>query len=360
MKESQIQSILEKLIQEEDLLNCINNIDSIEELYESFHKEDNLPSFSIDYLSRKKMVVAARYIISLIESAQVISTASKNVSLERKERLFPDLVLLCHNKLIIVEIKRSTKTARETLTEMLAYDHEIRNLLPFLSNFEIVFCIVSTDYSTLLNHSVAGLMTWESKQILCLHAKISEKEELELEVHIPPSWTSLGINNFPDSAISTTNIVLYKNSENDNSRDAEAAIFYAASLIAKEGDRNNSHGFVIVWRDSWNYFDGATDYYLIVGFINPYIFLPFAQEMGTIDSSHNPLGQYFIENKDNYLSHYCGEVVQKGIAFLKKYFNAHVEGFSNWIDARSKAHQVYFPMNLMRHRAIPLRVFQES
>jgi hypothetical protein len=329
MKESEIQSILEKLIQEETFLNYVENIDSIEELYESFHQEDKLPSFSIDYLSRKKMIIAANNIISLLGSAQIISTASTNISLERKEKLFPDLVLLCNNKVVILEIKRSVKTARETLTEMLAYDHEIRNLLPFLSNFEIVFCIVATDYSTLLNHSVTGLMTWESKQILCLHAKISEKEELQLEIHIPPSWTSLGMSNFPDSAISTTNIILYKNFASESSKDAEAAIFYAASLIAKEGDRNNSHGFVIVWRDSWNYFDGAEDYHLIVGFINPYIFLPFAQEIGAIDASQSPLGQYFIENKNEYSSHYCGEVVQKGIAFLNKYFQAHVEGFSN-------------------------------
>jgi len=187
MKESEIQSILENLIQEENFLNCIKNIDSIEKLYESLHEEDKLPSFSIDYLSRKKMIVAAKNIVSLLGSAQIITTASKNISLERKEKLFPDLVLFHEEKckLIILEIKRSVKTARETLTEMLAYDHEIRNLLPFLSNFEIVFCIVSTDYSTLLNHSVAGLITWESKQILCLHARNSEKKELELEIHLP-------------------------------------------------------------------------------------------------------------------------------------------------------------------------------
>jgi hypothetical protein len=66
--------------------------------------------------------------------------------------LFPDLVLVSDedNKIIIVEIKRSNQTAREALTELLAYDHEVKNLLPFLSNFEVLFCIISTDYSTLL------------------------------------------------------------------------------------------------------------------------------------------------------------------------------------------------------------------
>lgn len=161
MKESQIQSILENLIQEERLFGHIKNVDSIEKLYESLHDEDSLPSFSIDYFSRKKLISAAKHVVSSLESIQVITTASKNISIDRKEKLFPDLLLLNQEegKIVILEIKRSIKTVRETLAEMLAYDHEVRNFLPFLSNFEMLFCIVSTEYSTLLNHSITGLTT---------------------------------------------------------------------------------------------------------------------------------------------------------------------------------------------------------
>jgi hypothetical protein len=358
MKESQIQAHLEKLIQEERLLSCINNLDAIENLYKSLNSEDCLPSFSLDYFSRKKLISAARNVISSLGSAQIITTASKNISINRKEKLYPDLVLFNEydRKIIVLEIKRSVKTARETLTEMLAYDYEIRNLLPFLSNFEIVFCIVSTEYSTLLNHSVSGLSTWESKQILCLHIQELDEEEMKMEVYIPPAWTSLGMSEFPSTAISVVNIVLYKRSDDESSADAESAIFYAASLIAKEGDRNNSHGFVLIWLDTWGFFEGAADYYIILGFINPYVFLPFAQDIGVIDASQSPIGQYFLENSDSYRSHHCEEVFAKGTTFLEKYFDVRTEGFSNWNNDRAKSHEVYNPTCLLRHRAIPLRV----
>ncbi len=360
MKESQIQSILEKLIQDKRLYSCIKNVDSIEKLYASLHDEDFLPSFSIDYFSRKKLISAAKNVVSSLKSVQVITTASKNISMDRKEKLFPDLVLFNQEegKLIILEIKRSVKTVRETLTEMLAYDHEIRNFLPFLSNFEILFCIVSTEYSTLLNHSITGLTTWESKQILCLYVEESEKEELQIEIYIPPAWTSLGISDLPSTAISTLNITLYRRSDDEISADAESAVFYAASLIAKDGDRNNSHGFVLIWRDCWNLenFSGSADYHLKLGFINPYVFLPFAQDLGIIDASQSSLGQYFLENADDFHSYYCKEVFEKGLKFLKKHFSVDIEGLSDWNNDRSKPHEVCNPTTLMCHRALPLRV----
>lgn len=309
MKESQIKSISENLIQEKRLFSHIKNVDSIEKLYESLHDEDFLPSFSIDYFSRKKLISAAKHVVSSLESVQIITTASKNISIDRKEKLFPDPLLLNQEegKLIVLEIKRSIKTVRETLTEMLTYDHEIRKFLPFLSNFEILFCIVSTEYSTLLNHSITGLTTWESKQILCLYVEESEEEEeLQIEIYIPPAWTSLGISNLPSTAISTLNIVLYKYSDDEVSPNAESAVFYTSSLIAKDGDRNNSHGFVLVWRDCWNLEDltGSAEYHLTVGFINPYVFLPFAHNLRVIDAFQSPLGQYLLENSDDFHSYF--------------------------------------------------------
>ena len=243
---------------------------------------------------------------------------------------------------------------RETLTEMLAYDHEVRNCLPFLSNFEILFCIVSTEYSTLLNHSITGLVTWESKQILCLSVKESE-EDLEIEIYIPPSWTSLGIRDLPSTAISTLKIILYKRSEDVFSPDAESAVLYASSLIAKDGDRNNSHGFVLVWRDCLS-LEYLSEYHLTIGFINPYSLLPFAQNLGTIDVSQSPLGQYFLENADNFSSYDCPEVFERGIKFLEKFFCVEIEGLSNWSNDRSKPHEVLNPTSLMYYRAFPLKV----
>jgi hypothetical protein len=72
-------------------------------------------------------------------------------------------------QVIIVELKKSKQTERQAMTELLAYEHEVKNYFPFLSNLDLCFVLVSTEYSPLLEHSVAALTTWESKQILCLN-----------------------------------------------------------------------------------------------------------------------------------------------------------------------------------------------
>ncbi len=361
MKESQIQSILESLIKEGKFYDRINNIDQIHKRYVSWYKEDYIPSFSIDDLSTRKLLSAANNVLSSLESVEIITTASENFSVDRKERLFPDLILFNQEqeKIIIIELKRSEKTTRETLTEMLAYENEVRHFLPFLSNFEILFCIISTEYPTLLNHSITNLTTWESKQILCLKVQESEDEELSFEVYIPSAWFSLNTNGFPPNAISTFKISLYQRCEEEILPNAEAAVSYAASLIAKEGDRNNSHGFVLIWYDCWNLEDETEsfEYQLMIGLINPYAFLPFAQSLGAIDASQSPFGQYFLENAD-YLSSPCfnEKVIEKGLIFLKKFFRVDIEGFSTWTDERLEPHEVINPMCLMYHRALPLKV----
>ena len=59
---------------------------------------------------------------------------------------------------------------------------------------------------------------------------------MKLKIYYLSAWTSLGITNFPAKAISTLQLIIY-NREDNHLIDAESAVFYAANLIAKEGDR---------------------------------------------------------------------------------------------------------------------------
>lgn len=103
MKEAQIQLILERLIQQGKFFSHIRNVDSVNKLYESLHDEDSFPSFSIDYLSRKRLISAAKYVISSLESVRIISTASKNISINKKDKLFPDLLLINQEEVVPVK-----------------------------------------------------------------------------------------------------------------------------------------------------------------------------------------------------------------------------------------------------------------
>ena len=340
-------------------MSSIEGIEEIEKAYESIISDDATPSFLIDYFSRKKMIFSAKNILQTLNTAKIITTASENISIDRKQRLFPDLLLFSEEerKVIILEIKRSSKTTRETITEMLSYDHEVRNLLPFMPDLEISFCIVSTEYPTLLEHSIVGLSTWNSRQILCLRVEDKVDEKLRLKTHMPSAWTSLGNNNFSSDSITTANITLYIKEEHKDFRDAEAAVSCAINLIAKEGDRNNSHGFVFVWHDCWN-LKGTAEFHLKIGFLNPYAFLPMAHSEGFVDASKSPLGQYLLDYAEDCASSYlCQEVIAKAIEYLNQYFHVYVEGLSNWDNERLRPWEIYgFGMLSMRHRALPLRI----
>ena len=235
MKESEIQMYIEQLIKDNLFLDSIQDRDLVDQRYDSFFDEDFVPSFSIDYFSTKKIISSAKTVLDNAYSLEIITTAAQNISLNRQERLFPDLIL-CNEengKIIILEIKKSKATARETLTEMLAYEYEIKNLLPFLSNFEVLYCILSTEYSTLLDHSVSSLITWESKQILCLKIEVNNEQKMQMKVYLPSAWTSLGIPYFPYNSFPIFQIILYEKEHNETFYDAESVVLTAANLIAQ-------------------------------------------------------------------------------------------------------------------------------
>ena len=365
MKESEIQMYIEQLIKDNLFLDSIQDRDLVDQRYDSFFDEDFVPSFSIDYFSTKKIISSAKTVLDNAYSLEIITTAAQNISLNRQERLFPDLIL-CNEengKIIILEIKKSKATARETLTEMLAYEYEIKNLLPFLSNFEVLYCILSTEYSTLLDHSVSSLITWESKQILCLKIEVNNEQKMQMKVYLPSAWTSLGIPYFPYNSFPIFQIILYEKEHNETFYDAESVVLTAANLIAQEGDRSNSNGFVMLWYDSWEGWEnvaGSATLHLTVGFINPYVFLPSLESLGMIDTTKNPVSQYFLEKIEELgESHFCivgYEIIEKSIKFLNKYFNARVEGISCWNDFRIKPNRKNFSIGAVYHRVLPLKV----
>lgn len=118
------------------LVERINNC----ELYDLIkNKEDSLsignskninfvPNFSFDYLSRKKNIEASNNVLETLKLLEIISV-DLSVSLHKGEILRPDIV--CYNPekrvFVIFEIKRDKLTERQALTELYAYEQEIRN-----------------------------------------------------------------------------------------------------------------------------------------------------------------------------------------------------------------------------------------
>ena len=114
-----------------------------------------------------------------------IILADKNVSSESKEILRPDIVLFNPDgnyTFVVVELKRNDQTERQAITELLAYQQEIKNACPFISDKDINFVLISKDWSPLLRHSVENINSWTSKSILPLKLNIVDNSEIVLEV----------------------------------------------------------------------------------------------------------------------------------------------------------------------------------
>lgn len=362
MLESELQAHIEHLVDDDSLLDAISAKERADSSMYSHENEAFLPTFPIDFLMRRNALFAAQHVLDRLHVLQPVSTSTSSISLDRSERLFPDL-LLCNPErsvLILMELKRSGQTARETITELLAYEHEVRNHLPFLSNLDICHVIVSTEYTPLLDHSIAGLVTWESKQILCL--EVSETAgDFALQVHIPSSWTSIGQRPLPADSISTAVLCLYEEDENqgNDERNLLLTANTAVDLIAREADRANSHGFIMLWEDSWYGGMSQTRFNLTIGVVNPYSFVPAAVEAGFLSPSQSPLTD-FVMTDERYLE-LCpddsvhGRVCEKAIQILKEHCNPMWERFCSWDRDRSPIRTEDAVMLGLNHRAIPLR-----
>lgn len=292
MAEHELQTAVAKLIDDGNLYDSVNGKEEVDRSLAAITAPEMIPSFPIDYLIRKKCLQAAKNVLPSLVDVEVISTKSKSIALDKKELLYPDF-LLCNRlsaSIIVVELKVGNQTPRQTITETMAYAHEVRNHLPFLSSYELQFVIISEEYSTLLDHSIASLITWESHQILCLRAMRSG-ETIDLSIHIPDCWTALGQSGLPSEALSTFTLYLYP--KDDDSGEVPWEILRTAlSLIVRAGDRSNEHGFIFLWKNLWQGDGGQCLWNFTVGLLNPYAFFPSAVSDGFADPTRSILAQY--------------------------------------------------------------------
>ena len=235
--EAEMQGLIEQLLSDGAFGNAISGRDSIELLAEP--APDVLPIFAIDRVARAAMLAAARDVLADIDDLTVL-TSDANISMSRGETLRPDFICISAStqSVYLIELKKSAQTAREAITELLGYEHEIKNYLPFLANHDLNFVLISSEWSTLLDHSASSACAWSRKKLLCLEAGLDDG-------------------------------------------DPDPRLFVAMNLLARSGDRTGAHGFAMLWRDR---FDAAgRTFHITVGGVDPIAFFDAAVDNGMID-----------------------------------------------------------------------------
>lgn len=256
--EREISEWLVDLIESESLPDALGDAARIESAIESFDQRLGIPAFGFDHLSRRANVRAAATVLNNLTLLDIVAI-DKSISLTTGEVLRPDI--LCFNPesrtLVVFEIKRDKLTERQAVTELAGYEQELRNALPFLGDFDVNFVVVSTQWDTLLDHAISNFNTWSGKHCLALRVS-ADQRPFTLTCHVPDAWHLRGSNGLPREALQTIDVCLYEDRDDEDEEDEQipAALITAINIIARSGDRHESHGFVMLWRDHANLGNG--------------------------------------------------------------------------------------------------------
>lgn len=300
-----------------------------------------IPSFPIDTLVRNRVVLAAAEVLDeVLREDIVVISANKSISLDPAERLLPDVLMRSTSgRFLLVELKRAKQTAREAITELLAYDHELRNNLPFLPGRDVCLVIIATEFTTLLDHSIAHVVGWEGRKVLCL--LVSEIEgERRLSVHLPSAWHAVGQVGLPGDAIMTTTLALY--SAEPGEQELELLwlqVQDAMGLIVRDAERGGAHGFVMLVRDGWGLSD--VPFFLVVGMVNPFFFCDQALEYEFVPTpGATPLVEHLRSDvgldlrQTSFVSMVSG-ICERALKHLSRFCSPSIEAPGvNWADTR--------------------------
>lgn len=333
MEESFLQKKLIEKINDKTFLESIENVQSLEDALKIDYDTNTIPEFSIDHLLKRKYSKSAKCVLKALTCYELITGDEiTNISLDRTERLFPDCLLFNYetNEVIVIENKISKQTEREALTELLAYGQEIRNSLPFVSDFDISYIIISTDFNTLLDHSISSQILSTESKILCLKAT-ENNEQINFDVHFPKSWSNIGQNGLPASAFMSYTLCLKKKEDIDISY--TEVVQLATDLINFDANQNKCSGFCIAWE---NGIDDCSDfnYGISIYSINPFVFLPNAVELGFEINKNSKLTEYILKKVDEsgieQTPNSLFRIADRAKELLDKYFIAEWDRNTTW------------------------------
>ncbi|NLD92100.1 MAG: hypothetical protein GX639_05455 [Fibrobacter sp.] len=344
MTESEIQKWFVDQIQNQTLSETISDKSKIQTVLSSWSSLNQIPSFSVDYLMRKKCFKAADEVLNSFDCLELISD---NTSISKKsgEILRPDLVCFNPEKNIIVvfELKVNALTARESMTELMAYEHEIQNHLPFLAFSDVYFVIASPEWSTLLNHSLASLNTWSDRRVLGLNID-SSSDDIILTPHIPDSWTYLRADGLPSQSFSTMNLCLYPRDNKSNSDESPIEFDTTREIICRKGEQLHTIGFLLGWENT--YPNTRSKWIITIGVIQPLSFFKHAQIYGD-DDRDNDLKSFLNNKCDDYIlnsTQALMEIVKEAKNYLSNKWDTFSEDFADWETQREHLSQVSIPL----------------
>lgn len=327
--ESDMQSWLENEMEDnEGLGNLLFNTESIES-YE--------PKNEVD----KKLKDSYMHCLPSLYLTEII-TKNQNISSSSGDILKPDILAygIERESLILIELKNFSGATREAGTELAAYAGELKGYLSHLSDGDIMNVIVSTFWPTLLKHYVFNNIVWQNKNMICLEPCIVENKILLKPLDLSVLLQAETPQKFGSEHLRGYHICLYDYSQYSPNKSptklhGQTEVIKASiARMAAEGEKANSHGFLILTKEVNGY--GLAPYmitlvnaapfssierYFHSDEIKTYEDLPFiGQKIYDIVSYHEPLG----------LGANTSKIYTAGKPYLKKICKPEIESINPW------------------------------
>ena len=357
MNENELQRRVKKLLDEDRFANAISGRESVTAAIAQNRDDNFWPRLPVDYLARTRVAEAAEYVLCRLHSLELVTHSRKSISLSAGETMYTDL-LYCNTEqatFVLLELKIGAQTEREAVTELLAYEQEILNHCPFLSHDDLVFIVIGTEFRTTLDHSLAGIMTWSRRRVLCLRAE-PYGDSVRLAVHLPAAWAPVGQGILPANAIATADLYLYPR-DNLGREEIECIASTAMEFLVRDADYAGIHGFAMLWEDAMHPEVTTCPLVMTIGVVNPFSFLPTAIIAGTLSPDRTEIQSYLIDedrHKELASAHdWATSIGVRAVAYLKHWVRPTWEGMSTWRALRI-ADRVAGPAHLLERRARPL------
>lgn len=257
----------------------LKHLDSFIKNYEEIHEDETYSSSSEtgSFDDFVKQFIFKNFVKS-IRKFRCFSPIGKEIPVIKTGRRQLSIDILANNyetgEFFIIEIKRSYKTEREAVTEILAYANGLRSKFPELSTEDILIVIIARNWQPSLWNATVFLMLFFRVNIVPIQIIDLDYDEIRdevrnisLEILIPLKKGNLTtIQNFTKKCFSSKVICW------DDQRIQPREV---ANLVSIEMNRRNMHGFIVglkSWEaDSFEKGKGYPfPYGILISALNPY------------------------------------------------------------------------------------------
>ncbi|KZL89403.1 hypothetical protein [Clostridium magnum] len=344
IKESELQKQILDKIKTKGFYSLINNLELIDDLLDKRKLDDFMPNLSLDYLLKYKYLESAKLILRDLDSELEFINGEqiKNISLNKDEKLYPDIVLYNQSteKYIILELKRSNISERQAITELLGYKLEIKNHLPFISDLDIHLVVISTEFNALLKHSVASLILSDIP-VLCLRPNLEGDNFKDFEIVEIDSWTNTNYPVLNMEAFSGYTLCLYEHNFDNKLNDDKVFDLITISIdyLKSKANKAGSHGFCVAWKSINK--KSLAKFSISIFTVNPYNIF-YNSRISSNSNFDNPMTEHIENCINNYQTHSIAtssifDISGDMIEFLKEELNPEFEfpcnfrGFRNYL-----------------------------